>query len=204
MLNVQFRVQGVMNEIRRVDPPAINDGFADQRGDPRERVFNNSHAADPCFHFVGCAGRHENAVERVQRGGNRNAGGVGPAPAQRFQESGKRILVKFCFGEVAMLFDKIMQDADPRLVSCSRAAVGLTKAVHCVGKKSLKANRVQVRCDEKNTRSRRVAELAGFLLDGIRAARKSGKRLRTTCTRSDDYPEYAPSCWPIGSGDQRL
>lgn len=47
----------------------------------------------------------------------------------------------------------------------------------------LKAERVEIRCDERNTRSRRVAERAGYLLDGIlrRDDRAPNGEVRNTC-----------------------
>jgi RimJ/RimL family protein N-acetyltransferase len=61
----------------------------------------------------------------------------------------------------------------------TEAVVALTK----MAKATLKANRIEIRCDEKNVRSRRVAELAGYRLEGILAndSRTTTGALRNTC-----------------------
>jgi RimJ/RimL family protein N-acetyltransferase len=58
-----------------------------------------------------------------------------------------------------------------------------TKAVASVALEVLKANRVEIKCDRENARSRRVAELAGFTLEGIirNAGRDHREQLRDTC-----------------------
>ncbi|MEK3731644.1 GNAT family N-acetyltransferase [Paenibacillus sp. FSL M8-0334] len=46
----------------------------------------------------------------------------------------------------------------------------ITEAVHAITHfaiRELQASRIEIRCDSRNTRSRRVAERAGFTLDGI-------------------------------------
>jgi RimJ/RimL family protein N-acetyltransferase len=49
----------------------------------------------------------------------------------------------------------------------------------------LKMQRVEIRCDERNARSRRVAELAGFKLEGIfRNEARETDTIRNTCVYS--------------------
>ncbi|HWE01723.1 MAG TPA: GNAT family N-acetyltransferase [Tepidisphaeraceae bacterium] len=61
----------------------------------------------------------------------------------------------------------------------TEAVIALAK----MAKVKCDANRVEIRCDEKNIRSRRVAERAGFRLEGILAndSRDPAGNLRNTC-----------------------
>ena len=54
-------------------------------------------------------------------------------------------------------------------------------AIMAIG--TLKANRVEIRCDEKNVRSRKVAERLGFQFEGIlrNDSRTPAGELRSTC-----------------------
>jgi len=63
-----------------------------------------------------------------------------------------------------------------------------------LGFERLEANRLEIRCDTNNQRSRRVAERAGFQLDGVLRSDSRGvdKQLRDTCVYSkvrDDRAE---------------
>jgi RimJ/RimL family protein N-acetyltransferase len=62
----------------------------------------------------------------------------------------------------------------------------MTEAVHAVERvcfDALKAARVEIRCDERNDRSRRVAERAGYTLEGVLRCedRAPAGELRNTC-----------------------
>jgi RimJ/RimL family protein N-acetyltransferase len=65
----------------------------------------------------------------------------------------------------------------------------MTEAVVALAKmamEELKANRVEIRCDVNNLRSRKVAEMAGFRLEGVlkNDARTPAGDLRSTCVYS--------------------
>lgn len=61
----------------------------------------------------------------------------------------------------------------------------MNEAVHAIEELCVnifKANRIEIRCDERNQRSRRVAERAGYTLEGIlRHDERAPGELRNTC-----------------------
>ena len=65
-----------------------------------------------------------------------------------------------------------------------------TRAVADFAMKSLHANRVEIRCDDQNGRSARVAERAGFALEGILRCEKRDHRNSLRDTRI--YGKIAP------------
>ena len=67
----------------------------------------------------------------------------------------------------------------------TEAVVALTK----MAKETLKANRIEIRCDERNVRSRRVAERAGYRLEGILAMTRTHHPARFA------IPASMPSFW---------